>query len=351
MQPAESVSDGTAYPDALHTLEGIQSAMFYTTNFQRYLAELLLFTFLVFIGLAVNSQTLIALGILVLCHCLPSLVLATLRQLTDVNQNNIPTYYSNGYCSFREKEIVDLISSALMIGVSLGLLALSLQKLTFVPLSDAQKTTILGLAYIACELTIYVLVSLTSKNSPLKKPRKSRVMRILVALLAIVIAHIEHQLLQELIDTVVGLGVLGYVLYHSARQLAVVALKNINYAPRGIDVEDVRLFLLAMPGVVGVSKIFFRRINEIEHELGVQLSMEHYLRQNAGSGVLRERIKQQVQTEFGVSGVTMELQWTKLKNSAKPSSMTERTRNIDNNLQTKLDDTPESTVIVLGHQT
>ncbi len=324
--------------------------MFYTTNFKRYLAELVLFAFLVFIGLAVNSQTLIALGILVLCHCLPSLVLSTLRQRTEVNQNNIPTYYSNGYCSFREKEIVDLISSALMIGVSVGLLALSLQKLTFFPLSDAHKTTILGLAYIACELSIYIFVSLTSKNSPLKKPRKSRVIRILVAFLVIVIAHIEHQLLQELIDTVAGLSVLGYVLYHSLRQLAVVALKNIHYAPRGIDVEDVRLFLLEMPGVVGVSKIFFRRVSEVEHELGVQLSMEHYLRLNAGSGVLRERIKQQIQTEFGVSGVTMELQWTKLKKQNQPDSMTERARKLNTNLRPQSDYDPENSVIVLGHQ-
>ncbi len=324
--------------------------MFYTTDFKRYLVELVLFAFLVFVGLAVNSQTVIALGILVLCHCLPSLVLATLRQLTDVNKNNIPTYYSNGYCSFREKEIVDLISSALMIGVSCGLLVLSLQKLTFVPLSDAHKTTILGLAYIACELTIYAFVSLTSKNSPLKKPLRSRVIRILVALLVIVIGHIEHQLIQELLDTVAGLSVLAYVLYQSTKHLIDVALKNINYAPRGIDVEDVRIFLMAMPGVVGVSKIFFRRISEIEHELGVQMSMEHYLRQNADSGILRERIKQQIQDEFGVTGVTMEFQWTKVKNPGQPSI---EPRPISRKAYTPKKETyedPESNVIVLGHQ-
>lgn len=283
--------------------------MFYTTIYQRYLVEFVLFAFLVFFGLAVNSQALIALGILVLSHCLPSLVLSTIRPLSRVQHNSIPTFYNNGFCSFREKEIVELISCALMIGVSVGLLVLSLQKITFVPLSSAYKTTILGLTYIALDLSVYIIVSLTSKNSPVKKPGKSRIIRILVALSVIVIAHIEHQLLQDLADTVTGLGVLLYVCYSSIMTLFDLARKNIDYTPRGIAIEDVKYFLIALPGVMKVNKIYFRRTNEIEHELGVHVTLEHYLLEN--SEILKEKIKREVEREFGISGVTLEFLWEK----------------------------------------
>ncbi len=283
--------------------------MFYTTNYQRYLAELALFAFLVIFGLAVNSQTLIALGILVLSHCLPSLVLSSLRNLAPSHNTPVPTFYSNGFCSFREKEVVELISCALMIGVSSGLLLLSLQKITFLPLNYASKTTILGLIYIACELSIYLLVTLTSKNAPFKKPTKARVVRIVVAFLVIIIAHIEHQLLQELVDMLAGLSVLSYVIYTSAGNLLRVARKNIDYAPRGIAMEDVKVFLLNLPGVLDVGKIYFRRLNEIEHELGVHVSLEHFLLDN--STLLKEKIRRELAVEFGISSVTIELVWEK----------------------------------------
>ncbi len=313
--------------------------MFYTTNYQRYLAELMLFGFLVIFGLAVNSQTLIALGILVLSHCLPSLVLATLRHLGPSESQTIPTYYSNGFCSFREKEIVQLISCALMIGVSTGLLILSLQKITFLPLNYAYKTTILGLVYIACELSIYAFVSITSKNTPIKKPRKSRVIRIVVALLVIVIAHIEHQLLQDLVDMVAGLGVLSYVTYTSAVTLLEVARKNIDYAPRGIAIEDVKSFLLNLPGVLNVGKIYFRRVNELEHELGVHVSLEHYLIEN--SAILKEKIKRQLADQFGISNVTIELVWGKRIVPDIPRQSASQTAH-------QADGNPD--VIVLSHQ-
>lgn len=283
--------------------------MFYTTIYQRYLVELLLFGFLVFFGLAVNSQALIALGILVLSHCLPSLVLATIRPLSRTKKLSVPTFYSNGFCSFREKETVELISCALMIGVSVGLLVLSLQKITFVPLSSAYKTTILGLIYIALDLSVYIIVTITSKNSPVKKPGKSRIIRIVVALSVILIAHIEHQLLQDLADTVIGLGVLMYVTYTSITTLFNVARKHIDYTPRGIEIEDVRTFMNSLPGVVNVYKIYFRRVNEIEHELGAHVTLEHYLIEN--SDILKEKIKREVEREFGISGVTLEFSWEK----------------------------------------
>lgn len=283
--------------------------MFYTTIYQRYLVELLLFGFLVFFGLAVNSQALIALGILVLSHCLPSLVLATIRPLSRTRKLSVPTFYSNGFCSFREKETVELISCALMIGVSVGLLVLSLQKITFVPLSSAYKTTILGLIYIALDLSVYIIVTITSKNSPVKKPGKSRIIRIVVALSVILIAHIEHQLLQDLADTVIGLGVLMYVTYTSITTLFNVARKHIDYTPRGIEIEDVRNFMNSLPGVVNVYKIYFRRVNEIEHELGAHVTLEHYLIEN--SDILKDKIKREVEREFGISGVTLEFSWEK----------------------------------------
>lgn len=313
--------------------------MFYTTIYQRYLVELVLFAFLVIFGLAVNSQTLVALGILVLAHCLPSLVLASIRHLSPSQTQAVPTFYSNGFCSFREKEMVQLISCALMIGVSTGLLVLSLQKITFLPLNYANKTTILGLVYIAFELSIYAIVSITSKNTPFKKPRKSRIIRIFVAVLVIAIAHIEHQLLQDLADMVAGLGVLSYVIYTSSSTLLHVARKNIDYAPRGMAMEDIKAFLLELPGVLDIGKIYFRRVNELDHELGVHVTLEHYLLEN--SAILKEKIKRELADKFGILNVTIELLWEKRPAPATPSGAA------PDSIYTG-DLNPD--VIVLGHQ-
>jgi len=294
--------------------------MFYTTNYQRYVAELALFAFLVIFGLSVNSQALVALGILVLSHCLPCLVLASVRQIQKVKLgSSIPTLYPRGYINFREKEIVELISYALMIGVSVGLLALSLQKIAFVPLSAAYTTMILGLVYIAFELSVYLFVSVTSKNTPIKKPRTSRIARITVALCVMVISFIEHQLIQGLLDVAVGLGVLTYVTYSSLKALLELARKNIELTPRGITICDVKTFLAQLPGVVSVGRVYFRRINEVEHELGAHLSLEHYLLEN--SVALKDMIKQELAKEYGVFNVTIELQWDKKIAPKKPGNL------------------------------
>jgi len=304
--------------------------MFYSTNYQRYLAEFALFAFLVVFGLAVNSQALVALGILVLSHCLPSLVLASVRQFSNVYTDPVPTLYPDGHSNFREKEVVKLISCSIMIGVSVGLLVLSLQKIAFVPLSSAYKTIILGLVYIGFELSLYLLVNITSKSTPFQKPRKSRVVRIIVAAFVLLIGLIEHQLIQDLLDVSVGLAVLSYVTYCSALGLIEVARKNIEFSPRGIGVEDVKAFLITLPGVLSVGRVYFRRVNEHEHELGLHLTLQHFLLEN--SEMLKDRVKRELADEFGITSVTIELCWE--RETAPSSSRYE----------------PESGVIALGHE-
>jgi len=281
--------------------------MCYPTKYQRYLVELAVFCLLVFFGIAVNSQAMIALGLLVLVHCLPTLVLTSIRLFAKTGKQDISTCYINGSCSFREKEIVELISCALIIGVAVGLLVLSIQKISFLPLGSVSGITILGLSYIAIELSMYVVFNVISKTQSTKKPPRAKVIRILVALLVIATAHIQHELLQELADTITGLGVLIYITFISVVNLIGVAHKIIDYTPRGIAIDDVKAFLLGLPGVVSIDKIYFRRVNELEHEIGLHIKLERYLLEN--SAILKEKIKREVEAQFGVSGVTVEFLW------------------------------------------
>ncbi|MFK7860796.1 MAG: hypothetical protein AB8B64_18405 [Granulosicoccus sp.] len=283
--------------------------MLFKTNVQRHLIELALFGFLVSFGISVNNQALIALGMLVLSHCLPSLVLASVRNLSQVPEQGIPTYYSNGFCSFREKEIVELISCALLIGASVALLALSLQRITFAPAIGVQQSILLALIYIAFDLAFFITDNIAVGAKPIGKPGKRRMIRILVALSVIVIAGLKYDIVRLVTDTVVGLGVLFYVTYTHSTRLLLIARKNIDYTPDGISIEDVKGFLENLPGVLNVRKIYFRRVNEIEHELGAHVTLQHFLLEN--SEILKEMIKREVEQEFGLYGMTIELLWLK----------------------------------------
>lgn len=293
--------------------------MFFSAPYPRYIAELGLFAFLAFCGISLNSQTLIALGILVLSHCLPSLVLATLRQREKPSGNGMATLYTNSFCNFREKEAVTLISSSLMIGVAIGLLFLSLQIISFVPLSNDLKTMILAIAFIGLEFMLYSVAHIRSKSTKMKKPLKSRVIRILVASMIIVIAYIDHQLLQCGLDMLIGFSVLSYVLYTSGILLYESATNFIRYTPTGLEIGNVKAHILKMPGVLAVNKAYFRRVNENEHELGVHLSLARFLLNN--SALLKHKMKEEIQRKLGISSVTIELEWEDLQPSHSDSKV------------------------------
>ena len=281
--------------------------MFFTASYSRYAAELSLCALLALMGVYLNSQTLIALGILVLSHCLPSLVLATLRQTVPGMKSDTTTLYANSFCSFREKETVMLISSSLIIGFSIGLLLLSLEQLRFTPPFDATTLLLLGAAYILAEILLYSSANIRYKLKQLavKKPLPSRIVRMVVASVLIVIAMVEPLWLQRSLDLVTGLAVLFYITFTSATTLIDIAKKNVNYNPRGIDVEDVKTFIRELPGVENVSKVHFRRTNEIDHELGVRVSLAPFIQNNTIE--LTDKIREQVAQAYGISSVLIEL--------------------------------------------
>ena len=254
-------------------------SMFYTANFPRYMAELGLFALLVFVGICMNSQALIALGILVLSHCLPSLVLTTLRRSIPTLKGNVTTLYTNSFCNFRENEAVMLISHSLIIGVSIGLLFFSLEKLSFAQLIDTQTLLIIGASYIMLEVFLYCFANIKLKleRKIVKKPLPSRIIRLVVASMMIVIATIEYEWLQNGLDLLVGLSVLFYITYESLGTLLKIAKRHFTYAPNGIEIDAVKSFILSLPGVERVEKVYFRRINEVEYELGVQLSLKPFI--------------------------------------------------------------------------
>ena len=310
----------TFYPETRTSLTDKSGPMFFSASYSRYSAELVLYSLFAGLGIFLNSQTLVALGILVLSHCLPSLVLAMLRSAVPDVKDSTTTLYSNNICSFREKETVMLISSSLIIGFSIGILFLSLQKFSLIPLVHTEILLLIGAAYIMIEAFLYSAANIKSKlnHEDVKKPLPSRIFRIVVASLMIAIAMIEHQWLQSSLDLFIGLAVLSYVTYNSLISLIDVAKKNFNYSPRGIDVEDVRAFILDLPGVQKVNKVYFRRVNEVEHELGVRLSLAPYILNNTIE--LTNKIKDQITAAYGISNVTIELVQPELDTKQKEST-------------------------------
>ena len=281
--------------------------MFYSANFPRYVAELGLFALLVFVGICMNSQALIALGILVLSHCLPSLVLATLRHSVPSLKSNVTTLYSNSFFNFRENEAVVLISHSLIIGVSTGLLFFSLQELSFAQLINKNTLLIVAASYIMLEVFLYCMANIRYKlkREVVKKPLPSRVIRLVVASMMVVIATIEHEWLRNGLDLLVGLSVLFYITYESLITLFKVAKRHFTYTPNGIEVDKVKLFIRNLPGVERVEKVYFRRINELEYELGVQLSLHPFIQANTVE--LIHKIKQQISQAFGIFNVAIDL--------------------------------------------
>ena len=281
--------------------------MFYSANFPRYVAELGLFALLVFVGIYMNSQALIALGILVLSHCLPSIVLTTLRYTVPSLKSNLTTLYSNSFCNFRENEAVVLISHSLIIGVSTGLLFFSMEKLSFTQLIDTQTLLFVSASYILLELLLYCIANIhyKLKHKGVKKPLPSRVIRLVVASMMVVIATIEQQWLQNGLDLLVGLAVLFYITYDSLVALAKVAKRHFTYTPNGIEIDTVKTFILTLPGVERVEKVYFRRVNEVEYELGVQLSLKPFIQANTVE--LIHKIKQQISEAFGIYNVAIDL--------------------------------------------
>lgn len=308
-----TINDGTvnlskhSLSTTVFTHDNRLSLMFYTASYSRYAAELALFALFAFLGVFLNSQTMVALGILVLAHCLPSLLLATLRHLFPRIRDNKTTLYSNSICSFREKETIMLISSSLIIGLSVGLLVLSLQKLTFIPPFSTDTLLMLGGAYILIETLLYCSANIKYKlkNSEVRKPLPSRIIRMVVASLMMIIAMIELEWLQTSLDSLTGLAVLLYLMFTSLTTLIDIARKNTTYAPGGIDVEDVKSFILDLPGVEQVNKVYFRRSNETEHELGVRLSLAPFIQNNTVE--LTDQIRSQITKAYGTTSVSIEL--------------------------------------------
>lgn len=282
-------------------------SMFYSADLPRYVAELFLFALLVLIGICLNIQTLIALGILVLSHCLPSLVLRTLRQSVPALKSDITTLYTNSFCNFRENEAVLLISHSLIIGVSTGLLFVSLKSLSFGQQINTQALLIVGASYILLEVLLYCIANIRYKikQKVVKKPLPSRVIRLVVASMMVVIATIDHEWIQNSLDLLVGVSVLFYITYESLVTLLKVAKRHFTYSPNGIEVEAVKIFILNLPGVESVEKVYFRRINELEYELGVQLSLKPFMQGNTVE--LMHKIKQQISEGFGIFNVAIDL--------------------------------------------
>ncbi|MFK7994507.1 MAG: hypothetical protein AB8B87_10245 [Granulosicoccus sp.] len=326
--------------------------MFHKNIYQRYFLELALFCFVVFFGLDANSLVVVALGLLVLSHCLPSLVLGSIRQLSHTQAPSVPTYYSNGFCSFREKEVVHLMSGSLIAGTSIGILFISLQNIVVEPIGNAIGVVLIGLTYIAIELAMYFKFYATNKRQPMERPATKKIIRVAVALVAIVIALIEHKFLQILADTLIGMGVILSIIFVLTQTLLDVARKNIDYAPRGMAVEDIKSFINTLPGVLMVNKIYFRRVNEVGHELGVHVTLEHYLLEN--SEALKDKIKREVERQFGFSGMTIELLWQKPikpNKPAKPERPVKPAKSARPAKPVKLStqESVKSKVIVLGH--